>query len=83
MEPRIRPSEAARISAENLLPHLATVERVAWGGRKIYPARILNCASKCDANRIYTINLSDFHMLAPATIRERICAHNGWQMVWV
>ena len=88
VEPRIHPSEAARIIAENLLPHfetvpvakkdyleaLATVERGGWAGAKIYDALILNCASKCNADRIYTFNLSDFQMLAPDTIRDRICA---------
>jgi len=74
--------------AENLLPHFETVpalkkdyleaaaavERAGWGGAKIYGALILNCASTCDADRIYTFSLSDFQMLAPATIGERICA---------
>ena len=88
VEPRIHPSEAARIIGENLLPHfetvsvvkkdyleaLATVERGSWGGAKIYDALILNCAAKCAADRIYTFNLSDFQLLAPVAIQGRICA---------
>jgi predicted nucleic acid-binding protein len=88
VEPRIHPSEAARTIADNLLPHfetvpvgkkdyleaLATVERGGWGGAKTYDALILNCASKCDTDRIYTFNLSDFQMLAAVTMRDRICA---------
>ena len=61
---------------ENLPPHFETVP----AGKNDYlealatEAPILHCANKCDANRIYTLNLSDFQMLAPAIIRQRICA---------
>ena len=85
--PRIHPSEAARIVTENLLPHfetvpamrkeyleaVATVERGGWAGAKIYDALILNCAIKSGADRIYTFNLADFRLLAPAAVREKIC----------
>ena len=66
--------ETVPAGKNDYLEALATLEPGGWGGRKIYDAPILNCASKCDADRIYTLNLSDFQMLAPATIRQRICA---------
>jgi hypothetical protein len=66
--------ETVPAAKRDYLGALATVEGGGWGGAKIYDALILNCASKCDADRIYTFNLSDFQMLARATIRETICA---------
>jgi predicted nucleic acid-binding protein len=88
VQPRIHPVEAARIVTENILPHfevvpigkrdyleaLNTMASGGWLGAKIYDALLLRCASRCAAERIYTFNLGDFKQLAPAGLRERICA---------
>jgi predicted nucleic acid-binding protein len=79
VQPRIHPAEAVRIITDNLLPHFETVpigkkdyvEAIrlvgsgGWAGGKIYDALLLGCAARCDADRIYTFNLSDFRQLAP------------------
>lgn len=86
--PRIHPAEAARIVADTLLPHfecvpiskkdyceaLELVQSGGWAGAKIYDALLLGCAAKCGADRIYTFNLADFQLLAPAGLRGRISA---------
>lgn len=86
--PRIHPAEAARIVNENLLPHLETipvarkdyVDALAivrdggWSGAKIYDALLLCCAGKCSVDRIYTFNLADFNLLAPSSLRSKICS---------
>ena len=88
VQPRIHPVEAARIVAENILPHfevvrigkedyleaLNTMAGGGWIGAKIYDVLLLRCASTCAAERIYTFNLGDFKQLAPAGLQERICA---------
>jgi predicted nucleic acid-binding protein len=88
VQPRIHPMEAARIITDNLLPHfecvplnnadyleaLNTVKDGGWSGAKIYDALLLCSAAKCAAHRIYTFNLADFRILAPASLRARICA---------
>lgn len=88
VEPRIHPMEAARIVTDNLLPYfeavplhktdyleaLNTVSDGGWGGAKIYDALLLRCASKCAMDRIYTFNLGDFRLLAPKSLRGKICA---------
>jgi len=88
VRPRIHPAEAARIVAENILPHFEVVsvgeedyvEAInamasgGWTGAKIYDALLLGCARRCGAERIYTFNLRDFEQLAPAGLGERICA---------
>ncbi|HEV2169526.1 MAG TPA: PIN domain-containing protein, partial [Candidatus Binatus sp.] len=85
--PRIHPMEAARMIADTIARHfqmvpitrkdyleaLRTVASGGWSGAKIYDALIVGCASRCDAERIYTFNLSDFQHLAP-NLRDRICA---------
>ncbi len=87
VQPRIHPAEAARMIADNIVPHfqmvpiprkdyLAALKTVAdggWSGAKIYDALILGCAARSGAERIYTFNLSDFQQLAP-NLRDRICA---------
>lgn len=87
VQPRIHPTEAARIINENILPHFEVVPvgkkdyldavnamgNGGWVGAKIYDALLLLCAAKCDVKRIYTFNLGDFRQLAPATLQERIC----------
>ncbi|MDP8984758.1 MAG: PIN domain-containing protein [Pseudomonadota bacterium] len=88
VQPRIHPTEAARIVTENILRHfeavpagkdeylqaLAWVRDGGWSGAKIYDALLLACAAQCSAERIYTFNLGDFRLLAPASIQARICA---------
>jgi predicted nucleic acid-binding protein len=88
VEPRIHPAEAARIVADNLLPHfeivpvgkvdyleaLRTVKEGGWTGAKIYDALLLRCAAKCDVDRIYTFNLADFRLLASEDLQRKICA---------
>ncbi len=87
VQPRIHPVEAVRIVTDNILPHFEAVpigkqDYVAalrlvgdggWSGAKIYDALLMGCAAKCGADRIYTFNLVDFRLLAPATLREKIC----------
>jgi len=88
IEPRMHPIEASRIVSENLLPNLAVIpiDKVdylnalrivsdgGWPGAKIYDALLLSCASKCGAERIYTLNLKDFKLLAAADLQGKICA---------
>lgn len=88
VNPRIHPTEAARIVTDNLLPHfhvvpvekgdylaaLNIVRDGGWAGAKIYDALLLCCAGKCDVDRIYTFNLGDFRLLAPKSLLARICA---------
>src|SRR5271169_2224309 len=80
VEPRIHPTEAARIITDNLLPNfeavplgkadylaaLNTVKDRGWSGAKIYDALLLRCAAKCSVDRIYTFNLTDFRLLTAA-----------------
>jgi predicted nucleic acid-binding protein len=87
VQPRIHPAEAARIIADNILPHfemvpvgkkdyteaLRLVSDGGWGGAKIYDALLIGCAAKSGADRIYTFNLADFRQLAP-NLEEKICA---------
>ncbi len=86
--PRIHPAEATRIIEENLLPHFEVVPvsksdyleamnitaSGGWIGGKIYDALLLCCAAKGDVDRIYTFNLNDFQRLAPASLKNKICA---------
>jgi predicted nucleic acid-binding protein len=88
VEPRIHPVEAARIVTDSILPHfeavpinkkdyleaLAAMKDGGWIGAKIYDALLLGCAAKCSVDRIYTFNLADFRLLAPASLRGKICA---------
>lgn len=88
VQPRIHPSEAARLVAENIMPYfevvaiakkdyLAAVNTMGnggWRGAKIYDALLLGCAARCGAQRIYTFNLADFRELAPAALQDKICA---------
>ncbi len=86
VQPRIHPTEAARIITDNVLPHfemvpiakkdyteaLRLVGDGGWTGAKIYDALLIGCAAKCGADRIYTFNLGDFRQLAP-NLEEKIC----------
>jgi predicted nucleic acid-binding protein len=88
VQPRIHPGEAGRIITDNILPHfeavpigkrdyveaLKLVGDVGWSGAKICDALLMGCASRCDADRIYTFNLADFQLLAPARLRQKVCA---------
>jgi predicted nucleic acid-binding protein len=87
-QPRIHAVEAARIVTDNILPHfevvpsgeedyleaLNTMASGGWIGPKIYDVLLLRCAVRCAVERIYTFNLADFRQLAPAGLREKICA---------
>jgi predicted nucleic acid-binding protein len=87
VSPRIQPTDAARIVTENILAHfeavpagkdeylaaLALVRDGGWSGAKIYDALLLMCAARCPAERIYTFNLADFRLLAPANLQARVC----------
>lgn len=88
VQPRIHPSEAARIINDNLLPNfvvialtqddyldaLALVKDSGWSGAKIYDALLLASAAKSPAERIYTFNLKDFQQLAIPAQKDKICA---------
>ena len=88
VQPRIHPAEAARIITDNILPHfeavpigkkdyveaLRVVGNGGWSGAKIYDALLMGCAARCGADRIYTFNLADFQLLAPARLQEKVCA---------
>jgi predicted nucleic acid-binding protein len=88
VQPRIHPAEAVRIITDNILPHfeavpigkkdyveaLKLVGDGGWSGAKIYDALLMGCASRCAADRIYTFNLADFQLLAPAGLQEKVCA---------
>ena len=88
VQPRIHPTEAARIITDNILPHfevvligkedyleaLNTMARGGWIGAKIYDALLLHCAAKCAVERIYTFNLGEFRQLATGALQEKICA---------
>jgi len=88
VQPRIHPAEAVCIITDNILPHfeavpigkkdyaeaLKLVGNGGWSGAKIYDALLMGCAARCDADRIYTFNLADFQLLAPAKLQEKVCA---------
>ena len=88
VQPRIQPAEAQRIVTGNILPHFKIVTLAQEDykavlkdmgiqgipGARIYDALLLRCASKCDAERIYTFNLEDFKQLAPEPLRGKISA---------
>ena len=88
VQPRIHPAEAVRIITDNILPHfeavpigkkdyveaLKLVGNGGWSGAKIYDALLMGCAARCGADRIYTFNLADFQLLAPARLQEKVCA---------
>jgi hypothetical protein len=88
VQPRIHPSEAARIVNDNILRNfecvpagkseylraLAWVRDGGWSGAKIYDALLLACAAQCLPDRIYTFNLGDFTMLAPPELKAKISA---------
>ena len=87
VQPRIHPVEALRIINDNILPHfeavpigkkdyveaLRVVANGGWTGAKIYDALLMGCAARCRADRIYTFNLADFRLLAPAGLQEKVC----------
>ena len=88
VSPRIHPVDAARIIADNVLPHfdtirvdkndyltaLALVRDGGWIGARIYDALLLCCAAKADVDRIYTFDLSHFRALAPSELQRKICS---------
>jgi predicted nucleic acid-binding protein len=86
--PRIHPAEAARIVQENILSHfegiaigksdyvevMKTMATGGWVGGKIYDALLLWSAQKANVDRVYTLNLKDFRLLAPPSLQAKICA---------
>ena len=86
LQPRVHPTEATRVITDNILPNfevvtiakkdyleaLRLVESGGWSGAKIYDALLIGCAVRCDADRIFTFNLSDFRQLAPQ-LEDKIC----------
>jgi len=88
VQPRIHPSEAARIVRDNILKHctpvpagqaeyleaLTVMQDRGLSGAKIYDALLLACAARSSAERIYTFNLADFRGLASDELLSRICA---------
>jgi predicted nucleic acid-binding protein len=88
LQPRIQPTEAARILADNILPHvhtlaltpamyanaLTTMTDGGHTGAKIYDALLLACAASTTAERVYTFNLGDFLTLAPDALKGKVCA---------
>jgi len=88
VQPRIHPSEAARIVRDNVLKHctpvpagqaeyleaLTVMRDRGLGGAKIYDALLLACAARSLAERVYTFNLADFRGLASDELLSRICA---------
>lgn len=88
VQPRIHPSEAARIITDNIvssctvvsltsaeyLQALAVVRDAGIPGAKIYDALLLACATTCAAERIYTFNLGDFRNLATTDQLSKVMA---------
>jgi predicted nucleic acid-binding protein len=87
VQPRIRPGEASQLIATTVLAfkpislteedYLGAMEMMVnggWSGAKIYDALLLRGAEKSGAERIYTFNLNDFRLMAPARLQARICS---------
>ena len=88
VQPRVHPAEAMRIVVDNILPHfeivslgvddyVATLGQTAsggWIGAKIYDALLVRCAAKCEAERVYTLNVTDFRRLASPALQSKICS---------
>jgi predicted nucleic acid-binding protein len=84
VSPRIQPSEAARIIAENISRHfiavaldptdyetfLASAAKAGTAGGAIYDALILACSEKVEIDRFYTFNVADFRRLAPGLVAK-------------
>lgn len=85
--PRITPAQAATLVTDNFVKHFTVVPLTGkeYGdlvtklgqnhivGGKAYDALHLQCAEKCEAERIYTFNVRDFKELASHLV-ERITA---------
>jgi predicted nucleic acid-binding protein len=85
--PRVSPSEAWHLLAENVLPYFEivglsakdyrdTVEqcsRNGWSGGRIYDVLHLRSARKATCERIFTFNVRHFQQLAP-DLSDRIAA---------
>lgn len=87
VQPRIRPIEASQLIATTVLAfkpiplteedYLGAMEMMVnggWSGARICDLLLLRGADKCGAERIYTFNLNDFRLLAPARLQARICS---------
>jgi predicted nucleic acid-binding protein len=88
LQPRIQPSEAHRLIADNILPNvrvialtpamyataITTMIEGGYIGAKIYDALLLTCAASANVERVYTFNLGDFLTLAPLSLKEKVCA---------
>ncbi len=85
-KPPLYPSEAWQIIEQTILPHIELVTLTpkeyrevvrhcaasGWIGGKVHDAVHLRCAQKAGCERIYTFNLKDFRVLAPAELASRI-----------
>jgi predicted nucleic acid-binding protein len=87
-QPPVYPSEAWQIIEQMILPHMELVTLTAkeyrevvlrcaasgWAGGKVHDSVHLRCAEKAECDRVYTFNLSDFRVLAPVGMADKIAA---------
>ena len=87
-EPRIHPSEAWQMLEQDILAYVDVTALTAveyrqvirecvgkgWTGGVVYDALHMRCAQKAGCERLYTLNLRDFRLLAPEGFRERVCS---------
>jgi predicted nucleic acid-binding protein len=87
-KPPLHPSEAWQIIEQMILPHMEQVTLTAkeyrevvlrcaasgWAGGKVHDSVHLRCAQKADCDRVYTFNVKDFRLLAPAGFADKISA---------
>lgn len=80
--PKTSPAEAVRAIEDNVLQYfqvvlldlndyrssLAHMAGAQLPGAQIYDRLLLGCAEKCAPDRVYTLNLSHFISLAPASL---------------
>jgi predicted nucleic acid-binding protein len=85
-KPPLYPSEAWQIIEQMILPHMELVTLTpkeyrevvrhcavsGWVGGKVHDAVHLRCAQKAGSDRVYTFNVKDFRVLAPADLADRI-----------
>ena len=87
-KPPLYPSEAGLIIEEMILPYMELVTLTpkeyqevvrhcaasGWAGGRIHDAIHLRCAQKAECDRIYTFNVKDFRVLAPADLAGKVSA---------
>jgi predicted nucleic acid-binding protein len=86
--PRVHPAEAGRFLTENILPYFELIALSANDykvvlrscassgliGGVVFDALHLHSAQKAGCDRIYTLNVRDFRLLAPADLANKIAA---------